>query len=359
MKNRVRREKILLMMIISVSLLFLFSIISDIPKNTARSLFSNKATSDLVVSPDDEKKRTLEQVYNQIRKYEKRHNYNALYDYLTPTEKTSKTREEYIKFRKNGAEAYNIEFVVNDIILHEDIGIIDSTVYYCKTLNCSGSERISFRSKKQYFYMDGKWYHELFNVIYCSRFEKYSMPDEFDRAIGLIIQRMKQSGYAFGDETAKNINDIRNCLDIQYAQSDDDMQGAEGLFMFYENSTPDRLQIFVSPRYQIKDDLLTAILLSHEITHAYLFATGLNKNISCYENEARAFASQMQFLGTINNEELASITYRYNYRSSQEAISVVDLIVALGTTSGNDGYQKALNYVKNSPFYQSQCAGNK
>ena len=131
--------------------------------------------------------------------------------------------------------------------------------------------------------------------------------------------------------------------------------------MFSENSTPDRLRIYVSPRYQVKDDLLTAILLSHEFAHALVFAGEFtnqlpsNLRVSCYENEASAFLSQMQFLVTLNDEEKLSIISRSYTGYSQEAISVVNLIVALNTSPGSDGYQKALNYVKNSPFYQKQC----
>lgn len=361
-KNKVGKEKILTVFLIIVSVILLFSVTSDVPKNIIKSLFNGQIVSDLIASPADKKKNTLRETYNQINQYEKNHDYAALYDYLTPTEKALRTKEEYIQFKKNvrkNGEVYNIEFIVNDVNINEDVGIIDSTASYCMGVeNCTNAERTSFRAAKQYFYIDGKWYHNLNEIVPCGRFEKYIIPEEFDRAVSLIIQRMKQSNDTTMNQHSKDIADIRNCLDIQYVQSDDEMKGTEGFFMFSENSVPDRLRIFVSPRYQIKDDLLTALLLSHEIAHAYLFASGLNRNISCYENEATAFLSQIQFMGTLNMEEISSITYRYHNKSSQEILSVVDLTLEIGALPGSGWYNKALNYVKNNPFYQKECASD-
>ncbi len=359
-KNKIGREKILTVFLIIVSVILLFSITSDVPKNIIKSLINGKIISGLIASPEDKKKNAMEETYNQIIQYEKNYDYAALYDYLTPTEKTLKTRGEYVQYRNNG-KAYNIKVVVNSIIVHENIGVVDITGSSCGIVkNCANSERTSYRSKRQFLYINEKWYHDLDDNLYCGRFEKYSMPEEFNRAVSLIIQRMMQSG----NNTVKSITNIHNCLDIQYAQSDDEMHGAEGVFMFSTNSTPDRLQIFVSPRYQAKDDLLTAVLLSHEFAHALVFAGEFtnqlpsNLRVSCYENEASAFLSQMQFLTTLNEEEKLSIISRSYTGYSQEAMSVINLIVALGNSPGDNPYQKALNYVKNIPFYQAQCANN-
>lgn len=355
-KKKANKEKILTMFLIIVVVMFLFSITSDIPKNITKSMFNRQSTSGFVVSSADKKKNALKETYSKLTQYEKNSDYTSLYEFLTPIERYSITLNDYVRERNSYPKIYDLKYTVISIEVYNDIGVVDRIVSYCKIENCTDAERISSKNKKQYFYINEKWYHNLDDNLYCNRFEKYSMPEEFDRAVSLIIQRMKQSVYVFGNQTAKDITDIYKCLDIQYAQSDDEMHGAEGLFMFSSNSTADRLQIFVSPRYQIKDDLLTAILLSHEITHAYLFATGTDKVISCYENEATAFSSQMRFLGTLNMEEISSITYRYNNRSSQEVMSVVNLIVSLGSSYGTDGYQKALNYVENNPFYQKQCS---
>lgn len=356
-KNQVSKEKILTILLIIVSVILLLSIVSDVPKNIIKSLFNGQIIPDLITSPADKKENALKDTYNQIIKYEKNYDYAALYDYLTPTEKALRTRTEYMQYRNNG-KAYNIKVVVNSITVHENIGVVDITGSSCGIVeNCANSERTSYRSRRQFLYINERWYHDLDDNLYCGRFEKYSMPEEFNRAVSLIIQRMIQSG----NNTAKSITNIHNCLDIQYAQSDEEMHGAEGVFMFSTNSTPDRLQIFVSPRYQAKDDLLTAVLLSHEFAHALVFAgeftnqLPLNLRVSCYENEASAFISQMQFLTTLNEEEKLSIISRSYTGYSQEAMSVINLIVALGNSPGDDPYQKALNYVKNSPFYQKQC----
>jgi hypothetical protein len=166
---------------------------------------------------------------------------------------------------------------------------------------------------------------------------------------------LKQSNDSVSNKNAQRYNAIKNCLDIQYAPSDEELSGAEGVFAFAKNSTNDRLQIFVSPRYEVKDDLLTAILLSHEIAHAFIFATGSSNTISCYQNEAIAFQSEMRFIGTLNEEEIASITYRYNNRASEEVEGVINLITGMGRTPGNSPSEKALNWVKSNPFYKNQC----
>lgn len=197
----------------------------------------------------------------------------------------------------------------------------------------------------------------------CSRKEPYSIPPEFDRAISLILQRYEQTNVSPGFARAITIKTIRNCLDIQYATSDDELQDAEGVFAFTETGTKDRLQILVSPRYQAKDDLLTATLLSHELAHASLYAFDKDKEFSCFENEADAFREQLGFISTLNYEEIASLTYRYNNRSSPEAVAVIELLLNVRNQppyeppSEETAYKKALNYVKTHPFYQKLCAG--
>lgn len=316
---------------------------------------SNTANNIIPMSEDSQKQKSLEQTYNQLMEYEMAYDYANLYEYLTPSERTSLTKDEYIQNRQKATGAYNPKYTVHSITVHGDTGIVDRTVSLCKRENCIDSERVPSRAKKQYYYINGKWYHNLEDTVYCERIEKYTIPQEFDRALSLIVQRLKQSNDAVSNKNAERFNAIRNCLDIQYAPSDEDISGAEGVFSFSENSTNDRLQIFVSPRYEVKDDLLTAILLSHEIAHAFIFATGSSNTISCYENEALAFQTEMRFLGTLNDEEVASITYRYNNRSSDEVKGVINLITDMGRTSGSTPHDKALNWVKNNPFYQKQC----
>lgn len=368
-KNKVGREKLLTILLIIISVIFLFSVISDTPKNIIKSLLNGHIVSDLIASPDDKKKNALEETYRQIFQYEKKYDYAALYDYLTPTEKTLKTKEEFVQARRSNNDVYDTETIsINNIIIHEDIGIVDGTISYCRIKNCADSDRITFRSKRRYSYIDGKWYHNSFDIVYCTRFEPYPMMPEFQRALSLIRERLENSQYAtnttFETEDRKdalNLMNIYNCLDIQYASNDDELNGAEGIFKFDNTSGTDDLKIFVSPRYQVKDDLLTATLLRHELVHASYHATGEDKNISCFENEAYAFSLEIAFfMGALNAEERQSINSRYY--TSPEARNLIILTNSIinyrnyGDTLISEG---ALRYVKQSPFYQAQCANSR
>lgn len=192
----------------------------------------------------------------------------------------------------------------------------------------------------------------------CSRSKEYPYPEEFKRATSLLRQRLKDSDADWASQFIEAFDLTRNCLDIQYALSEEEMNGAEGMFMFSADSTPNRLEIFVSPRYKVKDDLLTAVLLSHEITHALIFANGQSESTTCFENEAQAFMTEMVFLSTLNDDEIASITYRSNNGYS-EARGVTDLITNVRQMDGSNSYEKMLNYVKSNEFYQSQCGFEK
>lgn len=311
--------------------------------------------SSSILSPDEAKHNELKNTYNQIIKYEMNSDYAALYGFLTPSEKAKLTLSDYIQQRSDTKNAYNLQYSVDNVEVNGDVGIITRTLSYCKIEGCSDSERTVNTLKKKYEYITGKWYHELEDTLYCERQKPYAIPQEFERGFSLIIQRLGQSNDPVAHKNAQRFSGIKNCLDIQYANSDDEMSGAEGVFMFSKDSSPEKLQVFVSPRYQAKDDLLTAILLSHEISHALIFALGSQDSVPCYKNESIAYREQMRFLSTLNQEEIASITYRYNNRSSEEAVSVINLIVGLNNTYGATPEDKALNYVKNSTFYQKQC----
>ena len=164
-----------------------------------------------------------------------------------------------------------------------------------------------------------------------------------------------QNGNSIAKGRASQFQAMKNCLDIKYAQSDQEISGAEGVFSFSENSSDEQLQILVSPRYQIKDDLLTAALLSHELYHALNFIQDRSNVVTCFDNEAQAFMTEMLFLSSLNEEEGASITYRYNNRTLPEAVGVIDLIVGVHNRQGANSYEKVMNYVKSILFYQKQC----
>jgi hypothetical protein len=127
----------------------------------------------------------------------------------------------------------------------------------------------------------------------------------------------------------------------------------------------------VSPKYSAKDDLLTAILLVHEIKHALNYGSGAvfinigntppkvgdTRNLypECFANEASAFSSQNIFISILNKEEFNSLLSRALAGNSLEAKQALVTYTDIPKFQGNNYLEKALNYVKSNPFYLEQC----
>jgi len=191
----------------------------------------------------------------------------------------------------------------------------------------------------------------------CKRDVKYTLEPEFERAMSLLMQRLEESELSQTQDIYNQYNSIFNCVNISYATSESAINGSEGYFVFDSNSTNDKLDIVVSPKYHSKDDLLTSILLTHELAHAYFFASGKSNNLSCLDNEAYAHSYEFYYLGTINQEEVASITYRYNNHYSPEAEGPVNLLTGLHDilNRGYKGIDLFREYVSRQPAYQVLC----
>lgn len=157
-------------------------------------------------------------------------------------------------------------------------------------------------------------------VSWCTRTNPHVMEPRFMRALSFIQERTNYSGSGGTTKTpvlSVFLNPIINCLNIQYCSADS-MAGAEGAFLFSPGtSSQNKLSICISDRYIFQDDLLTSILLSHEIVHAIQFAiatanAGGNDNPAsfCYENEAYAFTEQFMFMLSTTQGELSSLFSR-------------------------------------------------
>ncbi|MBU0569888.1 hypothetical protein KKB40_03845 [Patescibacteria group bacterium] len=192
----------------------------------------------------------------------------------------------------------------------------------------------------------------------------------------------------------------QSCLDIKYATSVNEMSGADGVFLFSkENSSPKGLKILVSPEYKLQDDIVTALLLSHELTHAEQFILydvsqnmiqQCNKEASqsfcdkisakdflgfyvedssnaCVRHESEAFLNQNIFYGTLKQVEQDNILLRANnVAPSQANLPVYSFAVKfrqlerqcpLKTSEDVSNFANCLSnvYVKSEPFYQKQC----
>lgn len=195
----------------------------------------------------------------------------------------------------------------------------------------------------------------------------YSMPPEFIRAMSLIKQRSTYSDYGLIDK----------CVDVQYG----DTGNSEGIFYFDpEASSLEHYIIKVNESYKQADDLLTAILLSHELQHAeqYYMKVHDNKSFGCVWDEVSAFFWQFQFIRSLNLEERKSLFARMNAHSNSEMHAQIrifeDLLVfhnqseKLCTPQNYQGesdqwgcyvkvFRGKLQYwVESNPAYKKQCS---
>ena len=309
----------------------------------------------VILFPSYSKRYSLETTYKKIIQLESENRWQDEYQYLLPAEKDLITYDVFSRGRRT---VYSVNADIHDITIDGDEGIVNRTMTVCLTAACEGIDKVVDTNKKKYQYVNGNWYFSFINTAYCNQKVPYKIPPEFDRAVSLIIERSEQRKTNFSINNALAIKSLRNCLDIQYAATDSQLSGAEGFFAFNRESSTERLQIFVSPKYQASDDLLTAILLSHEITHAIYHANGFDKTISCLDNEKFAFVAEYFFVDNLNNEEKSSLTARVNSENSEEVNNLNQTFLAIDNSEGSDIYSKALNMVTNTPFYQKQCSVN-
>lgn len=269
-------------------------------------------------------------------------------NFLDPKIKTV-SEEEYIRSWHETSEGTFQKMQIHSYKVAGNTAYVDRTALICRDTECSNVLSRS-RNFRKYNYSSGRWLMTD-DVYYCPRDKQYEMPPEFSRAISLILQR------SVPDELKDSYQEIMKCVEIQYARSDYEINQAEGVFKFIPGQSVEKLSIYVSPRYQYKDDLMTAALLSHELTHVVNYVVGLMsyKPIDCFEDEARAFQQQNWFLFSLNAEEKQSIISRAQSGASPELRGLVNAFTDIPKMKGSTYEEKALNYVKSSPFYQKQC----
>lgn len=213
------------------------------------------------------------------------------------------------------------------------------------------------------------------SVSGCNRKEMYEMPAEFKRALSLIDQRYTEKN----DPNALVYKQMLNCVNIQFSDVQS-KEGAEGYFTFDTNaSSTDKLQIYVDNSYRNYDDLTTAFLLSHELTHARQLVDEVvqGKKLSCLNKETEAFFQQRKFESYLNEEEQKSLMARaekadHNNPQLSQLVTLIDISweALLEVSNGNPNKtfsdEEKANYslvlsrkigemVASIPAYQEQC----
>lgn len=307
---------------------------------------------------------SLKQRFTELSELENQRSFDKIYDeYISPEMKAKFTRESYVDWAKQYFEEKNIlhsSVSVNEAKVDGDTGYLDRVRVDCLDLDCSKS--LTGRDYKKFVFVDNNWYLSANDEpIVCIRKTGYEVPEEFRRSLSLITQRFDQAGEERARIWSSFVKRVENCLNIQYAKPGDenfsDDSNTEGMFTFYPSQSMEKLDITISPRYSVKDDLLTAILLVHEISHVRDFVNDQKDGepTGCFETEGAAFSTQNYFASILNQEEVNSINARVARNISKEAQQVVDVFTVVPKFPGDNYYEKSLNFVKSSPFYQEHC----
>lgn len=315
-----------------------------------------------------DKENLLKQRFNKFVSLLDDKNYSEAYNFYGSSIKNKDSLEDYIKGTKKFSNIGKQKVSINNIVIKDNIGYIDRSNTICEDSNCNTKKEL--RGYKRWVFENGNWYYFPPDPR-CIREEMYDMPPEFKRALSLINQRFTDWYKKSNMENSFDLSYL-NCVDIQYG----DTENAEGLFTFDEKSSSiEKLYIIVDKSYVNSDDLLTALLLAHETTHAniYLMKIIEGAEISCVDNEVNAFNNQLLLGNLFNSEERESLNRRlqkgYQGLNNQLKINWDMLILRdqaeqiCRTNQFDNCTMKEViplieRMVRSNPYYQKQCGLN-
>lgn len=317
----------------------------------------NKNTK--LFSPNNEF--SLRDRYNKLTSLINSKSFSEAYDFFNSSTKSIYSRDEYINVNSENPNISNQRVTINNVTIRDNVGFIDRSNESCSDSKCTS--KVETRGYKKWVFENGNWYYSIPDPR-CIREEMYDMPEEFKRALSLIKQRLSNK---MGD----NSGDFSffNCLNIQYS----DLKDAEGVFTFVPGqSSIDKLNILVNKSYTSSDDLLTALLLSHEALHAsnYLDLVSNNIKTDCVDEEVKAFTMQLIFSASLTEGEMKSLNLKLKqgyYNIDNQLKIMWDLLTyrdyarkMCKTVDYDDCFfkyfnLKAKNMIVSNPFYQKQC----
>jgi len=159
--------------------------------------------------------------------------------------------------------------------------------------------------------------NEVFNKVGCNRKTRINNLPQYDRALSLIQQRLlvNQKRFKYNNRALfiyfpPNLTNCVKIIEKNSAEVDD----FEGYFTFNsEDIKNNYYPIIVNSKYVKADDVLIALLLTHEITHIQQYIDSVNKinTFTCIEKEVNAFLASRQFyISGLNEEEMNTVTLR-------------------------------------------------
>ena len=170
--------------------------------------------------------------------------------------------------------------------------------------------------------------NELTVETRCTRNARLENEPKFDRALSLVYEKVRQGEEHRSVWTSYNYfpAQLVNCIKVDTKNVKAEIE-AEGYFDINNNDIkPDYFPITIDAvTYEYSDDLTTALLLVHEITHVqqYIMRPSCYKEGKfklgevvtscegfCLNNEVAAFYSQLLFINQLNDEEKKSLYFR-------------------------------------------------
>lgn len=161
----------------------------------------------------------------------------------------------------------------------------------------------------------------------CTRNVRLENEPRFDRALSLVYEKVRQGEEHRSVWTSYNYfpAQLVNCIKVDAKNVKAEIE-AEGYFdINNKDIKPDYFPITIDAvTYEYSDDLTTALLLVHEITHVqqYINYSSIDpeykykslfdpKNkATCFNNEVAAFYAQLLFFNQLNDEEKKSLNLR-------------------------------------------------
>ena len=210
----------------------------------------------------------------------------------------------------------------------------------------------------------------------CTRNVRLENEPRFDRALSLVYEKIGKLQTDLGDASSLIFSpQLVNCIRVKKSDLPDTI-GVEGFFVFNDKDIkPNDFPISVDRKYDDADDLVNALLLTHEITHVHQYISQLNNKdtLSCIDKEVSAFYSQLLFTTELNQEEGKSLDLRIvNDQKLHPQLQLIDSMRSLRDPHifskcdifgdpdcvSRDMKSKIKELILQNDYYKEQCKGN-
>lgn len=187
------------------------------------------------------------------------------------------------------------------------------------------------------------------NYIGCTRTSRLDNLPQYDRALSLIQQRLivNQERFKYNKRSlfTSFVPNLTNCIKVVEEQSTES-NPFEGYFTFNgKDIKSNYFPIIVNSKYVQSDDILIALLLTHEMTHVQQYIDSVNniKTLSCIDKEVNAFlATRMFYISGLNEEEMNAVSLRI-----YEAVDNNDTSLSYSLNRPFDGQLLMLEAIQN------------